>query len=324
MAARLVVATIAILVGATGCSRKHEAANEPSSEAGSDAAARPTLALPSGFQPEGITKGPGTTAYVGTVTRGGIVQIDLATGASHFVVPPPPVGERVIIGVTYDADHQKIIACGGWNANGFVFDAATGEKLATIQFPAGSMINDVRVMAGVAFFTDSRRQVFYRVAMTPTMLPAGTAQEIALVGDFASIPGLYELNSNGIAILPGGESLLIVNSSTGGLFNVAATTGVARKLDVSVPNGDGLILDGDRLIVIQNYPQSRVSIVRLDATFLHGTVERTLESPYFASPSTGIQVDGKLWIVNSRLADIFHGATDPTDKFELVSVDVGP
>jgi len=56
----------------------------------------------------------------------------------------------------------------------------------------------------------------------------------------------------------------------------------------------------------------------------HATIVRTIDDPRLRSPSTAVNVDGSLWVVNSRLAEIFHGATDPSDAFSLVRVNVGP
>jgi hypothetical protein len=39
------------------------------------------IELPDGFQPEGITLGRGTMAYVGSIPTGAVYQINLRTGA---------------------------------------------------------------------------------------------------------------------------------------------------------------------------------------------------------------------------------------------------
>ena len=60
---------------------------------------------------------------------------------------------------------------------------------------------------------------------------------------------------NGIDATPNGKTLLIVQSGTGRLFTVSPT-GVTRAIALtggeSVPNGDGILLDGRTLYVAQN------------------------------------------------------------------------
>ena len=62
-------------------------------------------------------------------------------------------------------------------------------------------------------------------------------------------------NANGIALTPDGRALIIVQSSTGFLFRVDPRTGVTRRIDIGdavMTNGDGLLLIGRTLYVVQN------------------------------------------------------------------------
>ncbi len=278
--------------------------------------------LPKGFQPEGFTKGPGNLAYVGTLTRGAVVRVDLVTGLADFVVPPGAKTERAIAGVTYDAGHDAIFACGAWFADGFVFDATTGATRAHIDFPRGpkgTLINAVAVEADAAYFTDSVNPWFYRVPVGVDGLPSGAPVRVPLVGDFVMVPGLEVANSNGIVAIPGIHRLLVLNSANGVIYNVDAATGEAKAVTgVSVPQADGLQLDAQRLVIVQNAPENRVTVVRLDTTMSHGTVTATLTDPRLSSPTNPVIVGDALWIVDSRLADIFHGNAQPNDRFDVV------
>ena len=54
--------------------------------AATPALARPfpaSIALLDGWAPEGITDGPGTTAFVGSLTAAGIARVNVRTGAVH-------------------------------------------------------------------------------------------------------------------------------------------------------------------------------------------------------------------------------------------------
>src|SRR5262245_46426093 len=56
-----------------------------------------TIALPNGFQPEGIAIGPGPFAYFGSRATGQIYRANLVTGAGSIVSPPtgtPSLGMR--------------------------------------------------------------------------------------------------------------------------------------------------------------------------------------------------------------------------------------
>ena len=61
---------------------------------------------------------------------------------------------------------------------------------------------------------------------------------------------------NGIDATPNGKTLVIVQSGTGKLFTVDAerrgATTIVLAGGESVPNGDGILLDGRTLYVVQN------------------------------------------------------------------------
>jgi hypothetical protein len=278
------------------------------------------IALVPGYQPESIVKGPGNTVYLGVLTGGGVEQVDLDTHVAKFVVQPLGLNERVITGVAYQAAQNQIWACGGWLSNAFVFDANSGATLATIQFPPMSMINDVKIRGATAYFSDSALPNIYTVAIAANGLPAGPPQVVPLTGDFVTVPGLQEANSNGILPLPGSSDILIVNSAAGVLYKVDSTTGVAKALNMSVPGADGLFLADGNVYVVQNTPTDTVTILSFDANFTAGTIVKQIADPIFDSPSDGLKVGADLWIVNSRLGSVFHGEAQPSDKFELVRI----
>jgi sugar lactone lactonase YvrE len=282
--------------------------------------------LPKGYQPEGFTRGPDNLAYVGLLTGGGVVRVDLTTGLTDFLVPPGPHTERAIAGVTYVPTHGLIYACGAWFANGFVFDAKTGALLATIDFPRGSqgtLINAVDVRDDAAYFTDSVNPWLDRVPLDANGIPSGPATKLPLSGGWAMVPGLEVANANGIVAVPGTHQLLVLNSANGVIYAVDETTGVATAVDgVTVQQADGLELEGNRLVVVQNAPENRVTVVTLDATMTHATVVANLDDARLQSPTNPVVVGRDLWIVNSRLADVFHGNASADDKFNIVRLDL--
>jgi len=52
-----------------------------------------TIALPNGFQPEGIAIGPGPVAYLGSLADGSIYRADLVTGKQS----PEPAGSHIVL-----------------------------------------------------------------------------------------------------------------------------------------------------------------------------------------------------------------------------------
>ena len=53
-----------------------------------------TIALPTGFQPEGIAEGDGPTFFVGSIPTGAVFRGDLRTGEGEVLVPGRPVARR--------------------------------------------------------------------------------------------------------------------------------------------------------------------------------------------------------------------------------------
>src|SRR5512138_81798 len=82
-----------------------------------------------------------------------------------------------------------------------------------------------------------------------------SATAAPLTGDIAYSDGF---NVNGIEAAGGGDVLILVQSNTGQLFAVDADSGVAAEIDLGgddVSNGDGILLRGRTLYVVENFDQ---------------------------------------------------------------------
>lgn len=283
-----------------------------------------TIALPAGYQPEGIVAGPPGIGYVGTLTGGGVIEVSFRTGATRFVVPPRAPGERVVAGLAYDVERLQIVACGAWLSNAFVFDLRTGAVLDEVRFPSG-LINSVALRDGIAYFTDSARPVLHEVRRGADGTFEGAPREVPLGGAFRSAEGLMDLASNGIVAPAGTSDVLIVHSARGELYAVATDSGLARLVDiggVDIVGGDGLVLDERGLVVVQNGAEGRVSIFALAPGASSARRIATVTDPELRSPTTAAWDGDTLWVVSSRLLEIFHGMASPEDRFELVRVDL--
>ena len=273
------------------------------------AAARPfpgVIALPTGFQPEGIAVGNGHTFFVGSIPTGAVYRGDLRTGAGDVLVPPQ--AGRAAIGLALDQRHRLFVA-GGPTGQGYVYDARTGASLASFQLAAGTgptFVNDVVVTKDAAWFTDSFRPVLYRVAIAPDGT-LGAVTTVPLGGDFVQGAGF---NTNGIDATPNGKTLVIVQSGAGALFTVDPATGLADRIELTGGNvafGDGILLDGKTLYVVQNQ-LNRVAVVRLSPQLTSGHITGHLTNPALDVPTTVAEFGSRLYAVNARF-----GTPDPAN-----------
>lgn len=274
------------------------------------------IPLPDGFQPEGIATGTGTTFYVGSIPTGAIYRGDLRTGEGEVIVEPP--AGRSAIGLKFDAPTGWLFVAGGPTGSAYVYDAETGATISTIQLETlMSFINDVVVTKDAAYFTNSFQPILYKVplesiAESPTM---PDVIKIPLSGDYQSVPGF---NANGIAATPNGKSLIIVNSTVGALYLVDPETGVATRIDLgtgAVPNGDGILLQGKTLYVVQNF-FNQIAVVALNSDFSSGEIVTTITSSLFRIPTTVARFGSTLCVVNSR----FDTPPTPDTEYEVVCV----
>ena len=225
---------------------------------------------------------------------------------------------RAAIGLKYDARSGLLFVAGGPTGNAYVYDGETGESVAELQLNTqGSFINDVIVTKDAAYFTNSNEAVFYRVPLVNHgQLPDPVViQEIPLSGDFELQEGF---NSNGIAALPNGKTLIIVNSAAGALYNVDPTSGVATLIDLggeSVPNGDGLLLEGKTLYVVQNF-LNKIAVIQLNSDMTAGTIVDEITSDSFRVPTTIARFGNALYAVNAR----FDTEPTPDTEYEVVRV----
>jgi sugar lactone lactonase YvrE len=283
------------------------------------------LPLPDGFQPEGIAVGRGTTFYVGSIPTGDIYRGDLRSGEGEVFIHAPE--GRQAIGLKYDERTGLLFVAGGPTGYAYVYNGETGEMVADIQLSTEPrFINDVAVTRDAAYFTNSFQQVLYRIPLEKNgELPDDpVVEEIMLGGDYMFTPGAF--NANGIAATPNGKTLIIVNSTEGALYTVDPNTGDATRIDLgggSVPNGDGILLQGKTLYVVQNR-LNQIAVVELSADLTEGKIVDTITSSLFRVPTTIARFGSDLYAVNAR----FGTPPTPDTEYEVVRVDrvvhVGP
>ena len=276
-----------------------------------------TIRLPDGWQPEGIAAGRGTSLYVGSIPTGAVWKGDARTGRGDVLVEGQP--GRSAIGIKVDRRNRLFVA-GGATGRAFVYDAATGADLASYQLAAAgaaTFVNDVAVTSRTAWFTDSAAAQLYALPLGRHGRLPGQDQvrTLPLTGDLQLQPGN---NLNGIVAAGGGRALLSVQTNTGKLFRINPRTGVTREVDLggaSLVNGDGMLLAGRVLFVVQNL-DNKIAVVVLSRSLDRGRVVAELTDPDFDVPTTIAATAGHLYAVNARF-----GTTDPQPaRYDIVRV----
>jgi hypothetical protein len=135
----------------------------------------------------------------------------------------------------------------------------------------------------------------------------GEPETVPLSGPAAEFePGF---NLNGIEATRDGNTLIVVNSVKGELYTVDARTGASELIDLgggSVPTGDGILLVGRTLYVLQNGTvegvPNQIAVIRLSRDLSSGRIVRTLTSRLFETATT-LDNRGKLLVaVNAQFA----------------------
>jgi sugar lactone lactonase YvrE len=208
-------------------------------------------------------------------------------------------------------DRGRLFVAGGPTGDAYVYDARRGTTIATYELPTSgaTFVNDVVVTKRAAWFTDSQRAVLYRLPLGPNGRPgaAGSVRTVNLTGnDYVHQAGAF--NVNGIDATPNGKTLVIVQSATGKLFTVAPsglTRAIALAGNESVPNGDGILLDGKTLYVVQNQLNT-IAKIRLSPNLRSGRVVSRITNTQLPPtaqlnvPTTIAELGRRLYAVNAR------------------------
>jgi sugar lactone lactonase YvrE len=276
------------------------------------------IPLPDGFRPEGITTGAGPYAYLGSLADGSIYRADLRTGAGEIISAGPGTSS---VGLKLDGQGRLFVAARAEGAR--VVDTRTGAVLASYALTTATptFANDVFLTRSAAIFTDSFQPTLYVLPLgRGGALPgAGDVVRIALSGDWSQVPGEV-VNANGITATPDGKALLVVQSGVGGLHRVDPRTGVTRLVGLGdaapLTNGDGLLLVGRTLYVVQNQ-QNAVDVFTLSGDGSSGVFRRRITDPAFDVPTTVAAYRNRLYLPNAR----FSTAPTPETTYAVVSVE---
>jgi Cu-Zn family superoxide dismutase len=253
-----------------------------------------------GLFPEGIAYDAETgAAFVSGAGDGSLHRIDLSTGEVDTGLAPgtrPPFG---IIGLAVGED--DLWAAGGNTGEIVRVDLASGEVEATLSTPEAeaTFLNDLVVAPnGDVFVTDSNRQIVFRVP------GGGDEVEAWLDLEGTPIPFVDGINLNGIVASEDGESLIVVHMASGTLYRIDIDSRNVVQIDLggeTVDSGDGLVLDGTTLYVVQNGPD-QVSVVELSDDLSSGEVAGVLEDDRLTDAATAALVGDVLLVTNAQFS----------------------
>ncbi|WP_210574833.1 SMP-30/gluconolactonase/LRE family protein [Streptomyces sp. GESEQ-4] len=275
------------------------------------------IPLPDGFRPEGITIGGGPYAYLGSLGDGSIYRADLRTGKGGIISTGPGTPS---VGLKLDDRGRLFVAGRGQGAR--VVDARSGAIIASYVLTTATptFANDVFLTPRTAWFTDSYQPALYALPLgrRGALPDADDIVTLTLSGDWSQVPGEV-VNANGITRTPDGSALLVVQSGVGALHRVDPKTGVTKIVDLGdaapLTNGDGLLLLGRTLYVVQNR-QNAIDVFTLAPDGTSGVFRRRITDPDFDVPTTVAAYRDRLYLPNAR----FTTTPTPTTTYDLVAV----
>jgi Cu-Zn family superoxide dismutase len=290
---RMVIAVLALAVVMAGASVA--AAKRGDKRHGGKGAKERLFTLtpdPAG-NPEGIAFDKRSKSFFVSITAGGAIY---RGSLKSDTVEPFIAGEGASVGI--EVKRGKLYVAGGPTGSIKVYDLETKALVAKFETGAGGFLNDLQVTrGGDVYVTDSFRPTLWHV--TKEQVEAGSGAPQAL--DVSAIPyEAGEFNVNGI-VAKGSSKLIVVDSNSGKLFRIKLGDdgGSIEDLDeitgATVPGGDGMLLDRDKLVVVQGDP-AQLSFLKLKRGAREAKLKRTQTSDKLRGPST-VDAAKKLYLV---------------------------
>ncbi|MET8836116.1 superoxide dismutase [Micromonospora sp. NPDC004540] len=271
-------------------------------------------------RPEGIAVAPDGTMYVTSVTTGAVYRGHTGRAELRPFLPAGGDGRSAAAGVHLDRQGRIFVA--GWDTGALFVHARDGALLAR-RDAAGAALNDLAITEDAVYVTDSATATVWRAP-----LGAGRVGELVpwlTAADFPAPPGFL----NGIVVTGDDRLALVADQGTGEpgterLWRVDLAGRTVTAVDVvgGQLGADGLLLEGDRLYGVVNFPDGAggsrfaVNLVRLDADRRSARLVRQSQPAGLAESPTTIarDADRLLW-VNSQL-----NATAPAPPFTVTPV----
>lgn len=276
-----------------------------------------TLAPDPAGNPEGIAVDNRTkTFYVGVTADGAIYSGNLGSDTLTPFIAGAPDGSAVGMKV----HRGKLYVAGGATGAIKVYDLTTKAMVASFDTGAGGFLNDLVVTEkGDVLVTDSFRPTLWHVTRAQVKAGTGTPQALDVSGSI-TFEGAGAFNLNGI-VVKDRHTLIVVQANTGQLWRIklAKRLDAIRDIDeitgVSLPGGDGMILDRGKLVVVQGGPVAQLHFVKLGKGARAAKDAGTQTSANLRGSSTVARL-GKLYLVVN--ADFANAASPPFTVAGLV------
>lgn len=257
--------------------------------------------------PESVTVDQSSGSFfVGSVKEGTIYKGKIARPSLEVFSPGGADGRSIATGMFFA--NNRLVVAGRQTGLIFVYDTRNGHLISKLDNglrTGQTFLNDTTFAAdGSAYVTDSVNPVLYRVA--PTTTGQYELQEfLKFEGTpvtYVNAPGAAGINVNGIVATSDGRYLIIGKRNENMLFRVDLKS--REIVPVNMPAGmlntpDGLFLQGNTLYVTQNLPKS-IAVVKLSTDFSQAELERTINHPTFAFPTSVARYKDRLLIVSSQ------------------------
>ena len=300
------------------------------------------IAIPTGFEGEGIELGRGHEFFVGGFSfssvlvpafggpphpmseyAGAIYKGNLRTGEGAILVPPTG---KPVSGLSYDPRTDYLYAATGFTdlVNGIiidqgviVYDASSGDVIMEIGFGDDILINDCLVTRTGVYCTDSFNPDLYKIVLGKGgRLPSNPVVEVIPMPGF-EMTGF--VNANGLVGKFDGKQLVIVNIDSGVLYRVDTASGEATAIEIegaenTFVDGDGLYLSGRTLYIMQNF-SNKIAVVQLSGDLSRGEFIKNIPGEGEFNPlnvATSIIGFGNgIYAINTHFDEFFY--RDPAE-----------
>ena len=255
--------------------------------------------------------------FVGATGDGTIYRGTLDHSTLEVFVP----GSKGASAVGMKAAHGRLYVAGGVTGTLTVLDTRSGATLAKFDTGPDGFVNDLVVTEhGDVFLTDSFRPVLWHVTAEEVEDGAGAPEAIPVAPEIPYTADAFNLN--GIVSLHDDRELVVVNTADGNLYRIELGGGRGdddddhrddddhgdggerriTRIDVEpLLGGDGLLVDGGHLLVVQG-GLNALAFVHLHDHERRGEVEELRTDPSLRGPSTVARLHDRYLIVNADFA----------------------
>jgi Cu-Zn family superoxide dismutase len=212
-----------------------------------------------------------------------------------------------------DVDRRgRVYVAGGPTGTVRIF-SRHGTLLATLaNGTPGSFLNDLWVGPdGSVYVTDSSLPTIWRVTRSRSGWALTAWLDVSPTITYTPDPADFDLG--GIVTTRDGDYLLTSQGTTGQLWRIDLATREIVEVDLrgaSIPNADGIVLQGRTLWVVQNFLR-QVSRFRLDHDWDGARLRRVQATPADKTLTTAKLLRGRLLAVDSQFG--FPPATAPAE-----------